>query len=254
MWWLNISPGKFLADLHLLLADDQNNQLTWLRMETNTISEPGKMFRIRQDTGAIDIEISCRQPTRMVDVKSGGIGYDFSKHIVSEWQMAGKDAALEETPYNSHDTANAMSAKVTVHFDQPWEGDQASWFAKSREDSKNLFGHLAGGGNLQSFLKENQSVGKVWAMSALHMAHQVLVELAYREPNSLVRSERGIRGGDPVFSGTRLPIVILFDCLNCNYTLAEFVNEFPTGDVDQSAKALALASEILAKEFTEREA
>jgi uncharacterized protein (DUF433 family) len=147
-----------------------------------------------------------------------------------------------------------MSTKVTVQVDQPWEGDRASWFAKTREDSKRLFGHLASGLGLESFLNENPSVGKGWAMSALHMAHQVLAEVAYREPSPLVQSDREVMGGEPVFVGTRLPIQTLFDCLMDNLTLSEFVDDFPTGDVDQLAKALALASEILVKESLEREA
>ena len=91
-------------------------------------------------------------------------------------------------------------------------------------------------------------------MSALHMAQQVLDEVAYREPNHLVHSDREIMGGEPVFLGTRLPIAVLFDCLRDNFTLAEFVDDFPTGDVEQSAKVLLLASEILVKESMEREA
>ena len=58
----------------------------------------------------------------------------------------------------------------------------------------------------------------------------------------------------PVFAGTRLPIRILFECLKDNLTLSEFLDDFPTGDVDHSAKALALASEILVNESLEREA
>ena len=147
-----------------------------------------------------------------------------------------------------------MSTMVTAHSDQPWAGDHASWFEKTRKDTEELFRHLANGRTLGSFLNENPSVGEVWAMSALYMAHQVLEETAYRAPNHLVHSNRGIMGGKPVFAGTRLPLEILFDCLQDNFTLSEFVDDFPTGDVEQSAKALILASEILIKESWEREA
>ena len=147
-----------------------------------------------------------------------------------------------------------MSTRVTVHTDQPWEGDRTSWFAKTRQDTGELFRHLATGRTLASFLNENPSAGKVWVMSALYMAHQVLEEVAYRAPNLLVHSDRDIMGGKPVFVGTRLPVEILFEYLKDNFTLSEFADDFPTGDVEQSAKALTLASEILIKESREREA
>jgi uncharacterized protein (DUF433 family) len=85
------------------------------------------------------------------------------------------------------------------------------------------------------------------------MAKQVLEEAAYRGPNHLVHSEREIMGGTPVFVGTRLPIKMLFDFLLDNYTLAEFVDNFPTGDTEQLAAALKLACEILDQESLEKE-
>lgn len=35
-------------------------------------------------------------------------------------------------------------------------------------------------------------------------------------------------GGTPVFTGTRVPIQTLFDYLEGNYTLEEFLDDFPT--------------------------
>jgi uncharacterized protein (DUF433 family) len=253
VWWLNIPPGKFKKDLHLLLVTERQDSLIWLKIEAHTFPVPDQVFRWRQDKGQYDLELSSRHPLYLTDVKSGGAGYDFTKHIEHEWQLAAKDSTTDEIICNSNESANKIGARITVHVDQPCDSDRASWFAKTREDSKKLFGHLASGRNLESFLNQNPSVGKGWSMSALHMARQVLDEVAYREPNHLVHSDRQIMGGEPVFLGTRLPIAVLFDCLRDNFTLAKFVDDFPTGDVEQSAKVLLLASEILVKESMERE-
>lgn len=157
-----------------------------------------------------------------------------------------------ETDGAAHSYTQHM--RIVAERDEPWQGDQASWFSNTRENSAKLFGHLAQGGNLESFRKENPSVGQAWSKSAIHMAHQVLEETAYRAPNHLVHSNRKIMGGTPVFAGTRLPVKMLFDYLLDNYTLAEFADDFPTGDTEQLAAALKLACEILNRESLEKEA
>ena len=254
VWWLNIPPRRFKEDLHLLLAKEMQRGLIWLKIEANAILAPEKMFRLRADNGYIDLEISSAPWQYMIDVKSGGIGYNFAKHIKHEWGLADEDVTSDKATHKNNKAENQTTTRIVVHTDQPWEGDRASWFATTRENSEKLLGHLATGRNLESFMRENPSIGKGWAMSALYMARQVIEEVAYRTPNPLVHSDRDIMGGKPVFAGTRLPIDILFDCLKDNFTLAEFADDFPTGDVEQAAKVLALASEILVKESLEREA
>ena len=144
--------------------------------------------------------------------------------------------------------------RIVVERDEPWRGDRASWFSTTRENSAKLFGHLIHGGNLESFKKENPSIGPAWSKSAIHMAHQVLEETAYRAPNHLVHSNRKIMGGTPMFVGTRLPIKMLFDYLLDNCTLVEFADDFPTGNTEQLAAALKLACDILNQESLDREA
>lgn len=46
--------------------------------------------------------------------------------------------------------------------------------------------------------------------------------------NSLVVIDPEILGGTPVFRGTRVPIQTLFDYLERDYTLASFLECFPT--------------------------
>ena len=67
LWWLNISPYKFKSELHLLLADDSRDRLTWLKIEADSILEPAKVFRIRGDNGAVDLGISCLPATFLMD-------------------------------------------------------------------------------------------------------------------------------------------------------------------------------------------
>lgn len=209
---------------------------------------------MRHDNGYIDLEISSEPTHYMTDVKSGGTAYNFAKHIEHEWVLT-QESVLEDTSiYDEKGALNSMTTRAIVHTDQPWERDRASWFAKTRQDTEKLFSSLAAGRNLTTFLNENPSVGKVWAVSALYMACQVLEEAAYRAPNALVHSDREIMGGKPVFFGTRVPIEILFDCLQDNFTLSEFMDDFPIGDIELPAKTLALASEILIRESAEKEA
>ena len=87
VWWLNINPNKFKNDLHLLLVNETQDGLTWLKIEANAIPEPAKVFRIRGDNGAVDLGISCLPANYMLDVYSGSIGYNFSKYIVQEWSL-----------------------------------------------------------------------------------------------------------------------------------------------------------------------
>ncbi len=44
----------------------------------------------------------------------------------------------------------------------------------------------------------------------------------------LITRDPEILGGIPVFRGTRVPVKVLFDYLENNYTLDEFVECFPT--------------------------
>jgi len=54
----------------------------------------------------------------------------------------------------------------------------------------------------------------------------------------LIISDPEILGGAPVFRGTRVPVKTLFDYLENNYTLDEFVECFPT--VTRKAAGLVL--------------
>ena len=52
-------------------------------------------------------------------------------------------------------------------------------------------------------------------------------------PKDLITVDPDILGGAPVFTGTRVPVKTLFEYLEDNYTIAEFLECFPavTGDL-----------------------
>ncbi len=58
----------------------------------------------------------------------------------------------------------------------------------------------------------------------------------------LITINPDILGGTPVFKGTRVPVKTLFDYLENNYTLAEFVECFPSVS-REAARALLERSE-----------
>lgn len=51
--------------------------------------------------------------------------------------------------------------------------------------------------------------------------------------------------GTPVFTGTRVPIQTLFDYLEGNYTLEEFLDDFPTVKKSQVLKLLKNAEKLV---------
>lgn len=52
--------------------------------------------------------------------------------------------------------------------------------------------------------------------------------LCQMDASDLITSDREILGGTPVFAGTRVPVKSLFEYLEDNYTLDEFLECFPS--------------------------
>jgi len=48
------------------------------------------------------------------------------------------------------------------------------------------------------------------------------------DANGLIVTDRDILGGTPVFRGTRVPVRTLFEYLESNYTMDEFLECFPS--------------------------
>lgn len=61
----------------------------------------------------------------------------------------------------------------------------------------------------------------------------------------VVHSDPNILGGTPVFFGTRVPVQILFDCLESGDPLDRFLDQFPTVSREQALAALEMAREAV---------
>ena len=61
----------------------------------------------------------------------------------------------------------------------------------------------------------------------------------------LINYDPDILGGTPVFAGTRVPIKNLFDYLEANQSLDEFLDDFPSVKRDQAIAVLEKLKDIL---------
>ena len=59
--------------------------------------------------------------------------------------------------------------------------------------------------------------------------------------SSIVNKDPEILGGTPVFSGTRVPIRILFEHLEAGDNLNQFLDSFPSVTRDQAKQVIDLA-------------
>ncbi len=62
----------------------------------------------------------------------------------------------------------------------------------------------------------------------------------------VIHCDPEIQGGVPVFTGTRVPVKNLFDCLEAGDSLDQFLRSFPSVTRKQAIAALELARESLA--------
>ena len=66
-----------------------------------------------------------------------------------------------------------------------------------------------------------------------------------RRRTQVVHSDPEILGGTPVFVGTRVPVQTLFDYLEGQHPLEDFLEDFPTVRRKQAVAALEQAKELL---------
>ena len=62
---------------------------------------------------------------------------------------------------------------------------------------------------------------------------------------NIIVSNPNILGGTPVFKGTRVPVKILFQHLEKNIPLDEFLDDFPTVSQEQTVSVLNFFENIL---------
>ena len=65
------------------------------------------------------------------------------------------------------------------------------------------------------------------------------------DPKLVVQRDPEILGGTPVFTGTRVPVKILFDYLEAGDSLDVFLDAFPSVTRKQAVAALELAREVI---------
>jgi len=61
----------------------------------------------------------------------------------------------------------------------------------------------------------------------------------------IITIDKDILGGQPVFSGTRVPVESLFDHLEAGVPLDEFLDDFPTVSKSQAIALLDIANKFL---------
>ena len=62
---------------------------------------------------------------------------------------------------------------------------------------------------------------------------------------NLITIDKDILGGQPVFSGTRVPVETLFDHLEAGISLNEFLDDFPGVSRQHAVDLLEAANKIL---------
>ena len=66
--------------------------------------------------------------------------------------------------------------------------------------------------------------------------------------HDLVSTDADVLGGTPVFKGTRVPVRSLFEYLERNYTLVEFLESFPSVPREAAVRILEYSgTELLAE-------
>ena len=63
--------------------------------------------------------------------------------------------------------------------------------------------------------------------------------------DELITIDPGILGGTPVFRGTRVPVQTLFDYLERDYMLAEFLECFPSVSREMACKLLERSEPVI---------
>lgn len=68
----------------------------------------------------------------------------------------------------------------------------------------------------------------------------------------IINVDAEILSGQPVFTGTRVPLETLFDHLENGISLDEFLDDFPTVSREQAVALLEIASEVLTSKNVEQ--
>ena len=221
VWWLNVNPNKFNKDLHLLLAKKGQDGLIWLTIEANTFPAPERVFRTRQDNGLIDIEISTEPSQYLTDVKSGGTGYNFTRHVAHEWEL----------------TTQSVFGETIIHNDIQVVSGSAV-FEGTQVPIKELHAHMHKDWNLYGFLYKFPSVSMEQALFEMERQARETVQ------RITLRDEK-IADGTLVFQRSDVPVGHLFDYLTDVKGLKDFHWDFPSVFREDTYDAIITSGRIL---------
>lgn len=70
--------------------------------------------------------------------------------------------------------------------------------------------------------------------------------------HQIINIDPEILGGQPVFSGTRVPVESLFDHLEAGIPLDEFLDDFPSVSKEQAVGLLNIANKLLTSKNLEQ--
>ena len=123
-------------------------------------------------------------------------------------------------------------------------------FERSDVPVKRLFDYLAEVKSLKDFHWDYPSVFNEDTHDAVVTSGRILELDAYRGvPNGVVHSDRRIVSGAPLFVGTRLPMIFMFEHLVDGQTLKDFRYSYPSAEPDHLAATVKAAGKALEREF-----
>ena len=128
--------------------------------------------------------------------------------------------------------------------------DGALVFERSDVPVKLLFDYLADVKSLKDFHWDYPEVLREFTYDALVTSGRILELDAYRGvENGVVHSDRRIVSGAPLFVGTRLPMIFMFQHLAGAQTLKDFHYSYPSAEPHHLAATVKVAGKALEREF-----
>lgn len=117
-WWLNVPINKFEENLFFVLNNERSGQMFFIRIPSNSISDPQSQFRNKENTA--DIFISAKNAQNLsdtdplIDTQSNGTEYDFSSHHVEVLQHSNGIENLDNLYPDEVSSALKEGSKKTI--------------------------------------------------------------------------------------------------------------------------------------------
>ena len=123
-------------------------------------------------------------------------------------------------------------------------------FERSDVPVKRLFDYLADVKSLIDFHWDYPAVFGQDTYDAVVTSGRIMELDAYRgTQNGVVHSDRRIVSGAPLFVGTRLPMIFMFERLADGKTLKDFHYDYPSAEPEHLIATVKTAGKVLEREF-----